>query len=167
MTRSICLLAAGVFAVGCATTQAAMAPPGSGPALFVSPQASCHSDGGGAGPGMIPDSQLCTDLLAAIKGALNDVGYRVVESADAPHVANARIVANQRRGTDHDNKPAAFVTVQVLVESHGEEVERAAEDGNPADDGGEHAEVKSFATAIANELAHSPRMKGAGLVPGT
>jgi hypothetical protein len=167
MTRSIRLLAAALLSVGCATTQAAKAPPGSGPALFVLPNASCHSDAGGAAAGMIPDGQLCTELLSAIKGALNDVGYHVVDSAEAPHAASARIIASQRRGTGRDDKPSAFVTVQVLVETNGQEVERAAEDGSPADDGGERAEVQSFASAIANELAHSPRMKGAGLVPGT
>jgi hypothetical protein len=75
-------------------------------------------------------------------------------------------VARQQSAPDRDNHPSSFVTVQVLVEWHGEEVERAAEDGNSADDGGEPAEVKTFASAIANELAHSPRMRGAGLVPG-
>jgi hypothetical protein len=156
----ICLL------VGCATIHAARPAPGSGPPLYVQPQATCASDGGGKAAGMVPDAQLCQDLLAALKHALHDVGYHVVEAASEPHAASARIVAHQQSATDRDNHPTSFVTVQVVVEAHGEEVERAAEDGNSADDGGEAAEVQGFATAIANELAHSPRLRGAGLVPG-
>jgi hypothetical protein len=152
--------------VGCATTRAPKPAPGSGPSLFVQPEASCASDGGGKAAGMVPDAQLCQDLLGALKSALNDVGYRVVEQASEPHAASARVVAHQQSATDRDNHPTSFVTVQVLVEAHGEEIERTAEDGNSADDGGEAAEVKSFASAIANDLAHSPRMRGAGLVPG-
>jgi hypothetical protein len=162
---SVALLAA--LVAGCATTSAPRPPPGAGPPLFVQPEASCSSEGGSRIPGLIPDAQLCQDLLAALKRALYDVGYHVVEQAAEPHAASARLVARQQAATDRDDKPTSFVTVQVLVEAHGEEVERAAEDGYRAEDGGEAAEVKSFASAIANELAHSPRMRGAGLIPGS
>jgi hypothetical protein len=167
MPRSAPVLFVCLFALGCATTAQAPRPaPGSGPPLYVLPQATCSSEGGAAAADMVPDAQLCADLLAALRQSLNDAGYRVVGDANQPHAANARVVAQQHRATDRDDNPTSFVTVQVLIEATGEEIERAAEDGNRADDGGEKAEVKSFASAIANELAHSPRMRRAGLVPG-
>jgi hypothetical protein len=167
MPRLLSALAVSVVALGCATTQAPRTPPGSGPPLYVVPEASCVSDAGSPAAGMVPDAQLCQDLLAAIKRALYGVGYRVVDTPDEPHAASARVAAHQRSGKDDDNRPTAFVTVQVVVESEGMEVERAAEDGNPVADGGEKNEVQTFAGAIANELAHSARMRRAGLVPGT
>jgi hypothetical protein len=115
---------------------------------------------------MVPDAVLCEDLVTALKQALRDVGYRVVESPDDPHVANVRIAARQTPMTDADRRPAAFLAVQVIVESDGQEVDRAVEDGDASDEGSK-SQVRGFARAIANELARSRRMKAAGLVPGS
>jgi hypothetical protein len=114
---------------------------------------------------MIPDAELCGDLLAAIKKALNEAGYRIVGRADEPHAASVRVFAQQRSAKDRNDKPTSFVLAQVMVDWAGEELERAAADGNRSDDGGEKAEVQSFASSMVDELVHSPRLRHAGLVP--
>jgi hypothetical protein len=165
MPRLVPFLAC-LFILACATTAPALRPtPGAGPPLYVMPNPTC-SDVEPTAPGMIPDAELCGDLLTAIKRALNDAGYRIVERDDEPHAASVRVFAQQRSATDRNDKPTSFVLAQVMIDSAGEELERATADGNRADDGGEKAEVQSFASSIVDELVHSPRLRRAGLLPG-
>jgi hypothetical protein len=164
MPRSVRFLGC-LFILACTTTAPALRPtPGVGPPLYVMPNAIC-SDAEPSAPGMIPDAELCGDLVTAIKKALNDAGYRIVEHADEPYAASVRVVAQQRSATDRNDKPTSFVLAQVLIDSAGEELERATADGNSADDGGEKAEVQSLASSMVDELVHSPRLRHAGLVP--
>jgi hypothetical protein len=139
----------------------------SGPPIFVLPEAVCRSDlGSGPTAGMVPDAALCDDLVIALKQAFRDVGYRVVESPEDPHVANVHVAARQTPGGDVERGASAFLAVQVIIESGGEEVERAVENGEGAESDSEKSQVRTFARSIANELARSRRMKEAGLVPG-
>jgi hypothetical protein len=156
------------LASACAAEQPAVRRPATGPPIFILPEAVCSSDAS-SGPttGMVPDAALCEDLVVALKQAFRDIGYRVVESPDDPHVANVRIAARQSFTTDSDRRPTSFLAVQVMVESEGQEIDRAVEDGDGSLDGGEKAQVRSFARAIATELAHSRRMRAAGLVPSS
>jgi hypothetical protein len=156
------------LAAACAAEQPALRPSANGPPIFVLPEATCRSDVGlGPAAGATPDAALCDDLLAALKEALRDVGYRVVDSPDDPHVANLRLAARQSPTTDADHRPSSFLAVQVTVESEGIEVDRAVEDGEASEGGGEKRQVRTLARAIAIELARSRRMRAAGLVPGS
>jgi hypothetical protein len=162
------LLVTTVATVAACATQPPVVHPGNGPPLFVVPEASCRSDVGlGPTAGALPDSALCEDLVLDLKQALRDVGYKVVETPDDPHLANLRIVARQTPNSDPDHRGGAYLTIQVTVESVGEEIDRAVEDGDGSDQDGERSQIRAFARALATELAHSRRMRAAGLVPGS
>jgi hypothetical protein len=55
-----------------------------------------------------------------------------------------------------------------VIESGGAEIDRAVEDGDAAATTADtRMQLRSFARVIAQELARSPRMKDAGLAPGS
>jgi hypothetical protein len=150
-----CLLA--LAAAACAGQQPVVRR-ADGPPILVGPDAICRSvsDPHGGEGVLVSDGQLCGDLVEAFKGALERVGYRVVDTPDDPHVARARIVAHQSLAGPATGAEAAFLTVQVLIVSNGEEIERAAEDGNTWDAGGERQQVRDFARAIAVATCRQP-----------
>jgi hypothetical protein len=141
-------------------------PPGSGPPLYVARDASCRSDlHAHAVPGLASDSQFCRDLVVSLERALNEVGYRVVDHPDQPHAAKIHLFGQRSGSVDTDGSPRTLLTVQVMVEAIGDEVERAVEDGSVADAARQEIEVDSLARVLAEELASSPRMRRAALVP--
>jgi hypothetical protein len=141
-------------------------PPGSGPPLYVARDAACRSDlTAHAVPGLASDPQFCRDLVMAVERALNDAGYRVVDHPDQPHAAKVHIFGQRSGSVDSDGSPRTLLTVQVMVESIGDEVERAVEDGSVADSTRQELEVDALARVLAEQLARSPRMKRAELVP--
>ena len=157
-----------LFVAGACATSETVAKPGSGPVIVVGDEAQCRSvpGSGGTTTGLVPDAQLCTDLIVALKEELHGAGYKIAPSTDAPHAAAASIIAHQSLAPVAGQREAAFLTVQVTVASDGREVERAAQDGNTTDAGGNKQQVRAFARAIATDLARSSRMRAAGLVPG-
>jgi hypothetical protein len=159
----LCLLAA----TGCATVSGPPPiPPGSGPPLYVARDASCRSDlHAHAVPGLASDPQFCRDLVQAMERALNDAGYRIVQHPDEPHAAKVHIFGQRSGTTDSDGGPRALLTVQVMIEAIGDEVERAVEDGSVADSLKQEVEVDAVARVIAEDLARSPRMRRANLIP--
>jgi hypothetical protein len=171
MQRFISSSLAGCFlalAAACATEAPLSVRRNNGPPLFIVPSTTCQSDlGGGPGPTAVPDTALCEEVAAALKQALRDVGYRVVESPEDPHVANVRIAARQASGP-LEGRATALLAVQVVIESGGAEIDRAVEDGDAAATTADtRMQLRSFARVIAQELARSPRMKDAGLAPGS
>jgi hypothetical protein len=161
--RCVPLLALSL-AVGCATSGRA-ARPGSGPAIAVGGEAQCRSIPGANGKttGLIPDRQLCADLVSALKEELHGAGYKIASTAE-PHLAEASIIAHQSLAPDGPRE-AAYLTVQVTIASNGHEVDQAAQDGNTTDAGGNKLQVRAFARAIAVDLARSAKMRAAGLSP--
>jgi hypothetical protein len=140
--------------------------PGSGPPLFLVPEAACRTDEkAGAVTGAVPDKQLCTELLDSVGRALHEVGYRVVARPDEPHAARVHLFGHQSAVTDYERNTYAYLTVQATVEYAGQEVERAVEDANVPDPRKRLAELRSLANALAETLAHSPRLRRAGLLP--
>jgi hypothetical protein len=141
-------------------------PPGSGPPLYVARDAACRSDlTAHAVPGLTSDPQFCRDLVMALERALNDAGYRIVDHPDQPHAAKVHIFGQRSGSVDTDGSPRALLTVQVMVEAIGDEVERAVEDGSVTDSNRQEMEVDTLARVLAEQLTRSPRMKRAELVP--
>jgi hypothetical protein len=151
---------------GCPVIQRPPAvPPGSGPPLYVARNATCRSDlRSQAVPGLASDSQFCRDLVAAMERALNDVGYRVVDHPDQPHAAQVHVFGQRSGITDTDGSARTVVTVQVMIEAIGDEIERAVEDGSVADAARQDQELDSVTRVLAEDLARSPRMKRASLI---
>jgi hypothetical protein len=116
---------------------------------------------------MVSDLQLCADLATALKEALLSVGYLVAETPDDPHAATVRVYARQAFAGGFRDNDSATVTVQVVVEAEGQEVDRTAQNGDVNEGGGEKALVRTFARAMVLELAHSRRMRTAHLTPGS
>jgi hypothetical protein len=140
--------------------------PGSGPPLYVIREENCRTDPDAAAlAGTLPDRELCRSLVSALEQALHDAGYRVVDRPDAPHAANLHIFARQSAVTDADWNSIASVTVQVMVEAIGQQVERAVEDASIPDATKRSTQLSSIGAALAEGLAHSARMRRAGLVP--
>src|SRR6185436_4422242 len=115
-----------LFFIGCVALQSPRptVPPGSGPPLYVARDATCRSDlHAQAVPGLASDPQFCRDLVGAIERALHDAGYKVVEHPELPHAAKVHIFG-QRSGTiDSDGSPRTLLTVQLMIEAIGDEVE--------------------------------------------
>ena len=157
-----CLLVA-----GCATVAGPPpVPPGSGPPLYVARDATCRSDlHAQAVPGMASDPQFCRDLVAALQRALNDVGYKVIDHPDQPHAAKVHVFGQRSGTTDSDGTPRTMMTIQLMIESIGDEVERAVEDGSVTDAAKQEQEIESVARVLAEQLARSPRMRKAELIP--
>jgi hypothetical protein len=168
MTRSPrrCVLGLVLGLAGCATSGGAVKP-GSGPAIAVGGEAMCRSIPGSNGKttGLVPDAQLCSDLVSALKEELHGAGYKIA-SADDPHAAAATIIAHQTIAPT-GGREAPFLTVQVSIASGGREVDRSAKDGNTVEAGGNKVQVRAFAKEIAGELARSAKMRAAGLAPGS
>jgi hypothetical protein len=151
----------------CASVPRALAPPGSGPPLYVAPDSSCRTDPLARGAiATVPDRQLCRQISDALEVALNEVGYRVVARPDEPHAANLHVFAEQGSTSEPDGTTSTVITVQVTVVSIGQEIERAVEDGTVLDVNRQKDQITAITNAVANGLAHSPRMRRAGLVPG-
>jgi hypothetical protein len=141
-------------------------PPGSGPPLYVARDAACRSDlHAHAVSGLSSDSQFCRDLVVSLERALNETGYRVVDHPDQPHAAKVHIFGQRSGSVDSDGSPRTLLTVQVTVEAIGDEVERAVEDGSVADATRQDVEVDALTRVLAEQLARSPRMRRADLVP--
>jgi hypothetical protein len=153
--------------LACVGLPRAMVPPGSGPPLFVTPDSTCRTDPlARSAPATVPDKQLCHDLVTALERSLNEVGYRVVGRPDEPHAANVHLYAEQSSLVEHDGTVNTVITVQAVVDSIGQEVDRAVEDGSVQELFKQRDQVVSIVDALANALAHSPRMRRAGLTPG-
>jgi hypothetical protein len=166
MSRSAPLASLSLL-LACASLPRAAVAPGSGPPLFVAPDSICRTDPlARAAPGTVPDKQLCRDLVAQLERSLHDVGYQVVGRPDEPHAANVHLFAEQSSLTEHDGTVNTVITVQAVVDSIGQEVDRAVEDGSVQEAQKQREQLISIADAIANALAGSPRMRRAGLTPG-
>jgi hypothetical protein len=152
--------------LACATLPRAAVVPGSGPPLFVVPDTICRTEPlARAAPGTVSDQQLCHDLMAALERSLHEVGYQVVGRPDEPHAANVHLFAEQSSLTEHDGTVNTVITVQAVVDSIGQEVDRAVEDASVQEAHRQKEQLVSIADAIANALATSPRMRRAGLTP--
>jgi hypothetical protein len=152
---------------GCPVIQRPPAvPPGSGPPLYVARNATCRSDlRAQAVPGLATDSQFCRDMVAAMERALNDVGYRIVDHPDQPHAAQVHLFGQRSGITDTDGSARTVVTIQVMIESIGDEIERAVEDGSVADAARQDQEIDAVTRVLAEELTRSARMRRADLIP--
>jgi hypothetical protein len=155
------------LAAGCATSGHA-ARPGSGPAIAVGGEAMCRSIPGSNGKttGLIPDAELCSDLVSALKEELHGAGYKIASADDPGAAAAATIIAHQTLARSGDRE-SPFLTVQVSIASAGHEVDRSAKDGNTTEAGGNKVQVRAFAKEIASDLARSAKMRAAGLAPGS
>jgi hypothetical protein len=161
-------LACLLLGAGCALTQRSPSiPPGSGPPLYVARDATCRSDlRAHAVSGLVSDPQFCRDLVGALERALNDAGYRIVDHPDQPHAAKVHIFGQRSGTTDSaDGSPRALLTVQVMIEAIGDEVERAVEDGSIGDSTRQEQELDVVARILAEDLSRSARMRRAALVP--
>jgi hypothetical protein len=173
------LLVAPLASAGCAAGLFASRPAGSGPRVFVADAACRTVDERGAavkisdGLEPRPDAQMCEGFKLALREALSRSGFVVTDAATPPPDLVAKVVVTQHAKASAGGTAYAptytgrvAVTAQVAVSrAGGDELDRAVSHVDADEREAFDAFTPEAAEKMAEDLASSPELKGAGLSP--